>query len=497
MSIFSKLLNLGSDDGDPPSAEGGAPPAPARPAPAERSQPAPTPAAPVRTGKTGKYRAVGLTPTRAAAPAQVARPVSAPVNGAPTPAPPGAVAKPATPRAVSGVVTPRVSPFQRVTPAVAPARAPGAPVVEAKGRPSSPAAAEAVVTLEAEPAESLDLALERLVKTTGPGASAQPAGELTASDLQAVLGTFEDLAVGHAADVRNVMLEVRWGEAQASWFELARPALRSLRSMAGQVGHAALCTALDGFCAAVDEALSPGAAPSIGPAMRDRLLGAYAPLAAAMPRAFELQGERDRREPLVVRALLGQVPGLEPLMIDKMIGAGLGQLEPLLAARADEMAAVAGLAREVAAAVVARVQAWKRETPAALATPDRSATARELVALVRALSDEHRAFEDAARGWSESDRDAKKRLRRQREVSFLQITIVLARFGEVELAMELEKLSFSRRLQELGRLVSRFPPAILFTAPAEGPGSKLERDTSSNASSNASSDASRVAPAAP
>jgi hypothetical protein len=482
MSIFSKLLKRGPEDGDPPSAEDGDSIAPPRPAPAERSQTAPTPAAPARTGKTGKYRAVGfepkVAPARTTAPAHTARPPNAPAKStaAPLLASPAAVAKPALPRVAPAVAAPIASPFQRLTPAAARAT----PAVEAKGRPSISAAAEAVVTIAVEPAGSLDRALERLVSATGSAESAQPPGELTASDLQAVLATFEDLAVGHAADVRNLMMEVRWGEAQTSWFELARPALKSLRAMAGQVGHAALSTALGGFCVAVDETLKPGAAATVETATRDKLLAAYEPLAAALPRAFELQGERDRREPLVVRALLGQVPGLEPLMIDKMIGAGLGRLEPLLKARADEVTAVAGVPREVAAAVVARVQVWKRETPAVLATPDRTATARELLALVRALSEQHRAFEDAARGWSEIDRDAKKRLRRQRDVSFLQITIVLARFGEVDLALALEKLSFARRLEELGRLVSRFPAAILF-APAEAPAHKIERDTSSGA----------------
>jgi hypothetical protein len=486
MSIFSKLLNRGPEDGDPASdpasTEGGDSLAPAGLVPAEPAQAAPTPATPARTGKTGKYRAVGLeprvAPVRTTAPAQAARPATGLARTAAAPLfARAAVAKPATPRTISAVAAPVVSPFQRLTPAAARVT----PAVESKGRSPSSAAAEAVVTIEAEPAESLDGTLERLVNAIGAAESAQPAGELTASDLQAVLATFEDLAVGHAADVRNLMMEVRWGEAQTSWFELARPALKSLRAMAGQVGHATLCTALDGFCVAVDGALAPGTAPTVGPTMRDKLLAAYAPLTAALPRAFELQGERDRREPLVVRALLGQVQGLEPLMIDKLIGAGLGRLEPLLKARADEVAAVAGIPREVATAVVVRVQAWKRETPAVLATPDRTATARELIALVRALADGHRAFEDAARGWSEIDRDAKKRLRRQRDVSFLQITIVLARFGEVDLALALEKLSFARRLEELGRLVSRFPAAVLFAAPAEGPAIKFERDTSSGA----------------
>jgi hypothetical protein len=324
--------------------------------------------------------------------------------------------------------------------------------------------------MEAEPAGSLDRALEALVNP--PPAPSTGPGEMTAADLKAVLSTFEDLAVGHAADVRNLMMEVRWGEAQTSWFALARPALKSLRAMAGQVGHAALATALDGFCAAVDEVLRPGGAPSIGPELRNKLLPAYAPLASVLPNAFELQGERDRREPLVVRALLGQVPGLEPLMIDKLIAAGLGRLEPLFQARADEAAVVAGLAPDVAAALVARVQAWRRENPAALATPDRMASARELVALVRRLETEHAAFEDAARGWSETSRDAKKRLRRQREVSFLQLTIVLARLGEVDLAIGLEKLAFARRIEELGRLVSRLAPALAAAPPAR----KNEKD---------------------
>ena len=39
--------------------------------------------------------------------------------------------------------------------------------------------------------------------------------------------------MAHVTVLRNAMLEVRWGEAQASWLELGRPALKSLRGMAG------------------------------------------------------------------------------------------------------------------------------------------------------------------------------------------------------------------------------------------------------------------------
>jgi hypothetical protein len=372
-------------------------------------------------------------------------------------------------------VVPTPAPATRPAPAVTPGRAPAPTAAGPKARPPFDSG---TIEIEALPAGgSIDQAFDQLL-SQAPPASATAAGVSTESDLRAVMATFEALAVGHSAEIRSLMMEVRWGEAQTSWFELARPALKSLRAMSGQVGHEALTGALEGFGAAVDELLRPGAPPTIGPAQRDKLLAAYAPLVTVLPAAFELQGERDRREPIVVRSLLAQVPGLEPLMIDKLMAAGLTRLEALFQARADEIAAVSGLPGDVAAAIVARVQAWKRATPAALATPDRAGAARELAALIGALETHHAAFEEAARGWSERDREAKRRLRRERETTFLQITIVLARLGEVDLALALERCSFERRLEELARLTTRLPrPAAATDAQVR----KTEREVQSGA----------------
>jgi hypothetical protein len=315
-------------------------------------------------------------------------------------------------------------------------------------------------------AGSVEAAIEKALSSHGAETSNHGDGASTASDRAAVLATFEDLAVAHTAQVRSFMLEVRWGEAQTSWIELARPALKSLRAMAGQIGSADLTGALDGFDGALEKALAPGAPASVAGPTREALLGAYAPLITCLPRAFELDGERDRREPLVVRALLEQVPGLDGLVIEKMTAAGLGRLETLLRAKPDELAAVAGVSTDIAAAAVARVQAFKRATQAALATLDPVATARELGGLVQALGAEHRAFEEASRGWSEANHAAKRQLRWQRQVSFLQILIALARLGEIDFALHLEKLAFAKRIEELERFMSRSLPTAW--APAAG-----------------------------
>ena len=428
MSIFSRLRKRGAED-DAPAAS--APEKQALPLPGVAPPPAPVAASRSPSPEPNRAPAAPVVPPRSSSKAGViGSPPSVPAPAPVVPPRPGAAPPP--PRAA--VEAPRPKP-ERV--------------------PAPPPPRNVPIAVKEPAAGSLDLAIALALDEP---LAATAAGASTASDQAALHATFEDLAVEHVAPVRSAMLEVRWGEAQASWLDLAQPALKSLRRMAAEVGHTVLVGALDGFLAAVQKVLEPGQPPGVTGPSRDALLAAYVPLCTCLPRAFEVDGERDRREPLVVRALLEQVPGLDTLMIDKMMGAGLGRLAPLYAARADEIAAVTAIPDDIAAATATRVQAFHRATPAALATVDPAATVRELAVLVERLRTEHAAFEDAARGWSEADRLSKKRLRWVRQVSFLQITIALVRLGEIDLAVRLPKLAFARRLDELDSIVSRAAP---------------------------------------
>jgi len=340
-----------------------------------------------------------------------------------------------------------------------------------------------VAALEGVVATMIDLQFIRAVKTRWSGDDLAIAlalgekplttpppehGRSTASDEAALRETFEELAVAHVTPIRNAMMEVRFGEAQASWLELGRPALKSLRTMASEVGHSALVAALDGFVGALQNVLEPGQPSDLTGASRDNLLTAYAPLATCLPNAFGLEGEHDRREPIIVRALLEQVAGFEPLMIDKLMAAGLGTLPQLFAARADEIAAVSGIPGAVAAEIATRIQAFRRSNPAALATVDPASTIRELSRLHEQLRTEHAAFEEAARGWTESDRQAKKNLRERRQTTFLQITIALVRLGEIDFALRLPKLPFARRIEDVDRLFTTRAAAIRLQPVTDG-----------------------------
>jgi hypothetical protein len=279
-----------------------------------------------------------------------------------------------------------------------------------------------------------------------PRAATPRHGVSTAADLAAVRATFEDLAIAHVRPLRNMMIDLKWGEPVAIWLDLARPALKSLRKMADQVELTDLVKALDAFSTSLDKTVQGSQANT--EAAREALLAAYAPLAKALPKAFELEGERDRREPIIVQALLRQVPVLEPLMVQRLYAVGLGRLDTLLKATAEEIAVVADLPAPVATAVVAKVQELRRGPDGAA---DVANTRRAVQPLVRSLESIQHSYEKAAAGWSAAAVAAKRKHRKERELAFLQIKVTLARAGEVDLVQRIDAMSYARRIDELER----------------------------------------------
>ena len=274
------------------------------------------------------------------------------------------------------------------------------------------------------------------------------AGESNSDDIASVRRVFDDIAAVHVAQVRNVMLELRFGNAECSWVESSRPALRSLRTMASQMEIHELCLALDEFCTAVDQALTDSQTLIEGPS-KEALLERYHRLIELIPNAFELDGERDRREPIIVESLLRQVDGVEKITIDKLFANGLGRLDALLKANAEDIVAVSGIRREVAAAIADRMRLFRADAPAAFAAPDAAAEHRALRDLAATLRMQNDEYERAASGWSDDAREKKKHFRKEREATYLQIKVRLARLGQREVIARLEKMPFNERIRDI------------------------------------------------
>jgi hypothetical protein len=296
----------------------------------------------------------------------------------------------------------------------------------------------------------------------GQGSAPAPAkpraahGVSTAEDLAAVRSVFEDVAVSHVAHVRDVMLELRYGNADPRWIEATKPPLRSLRTMAEQMELGDLCEALDAFCVAVDASVANRA--DITEEDKAELQRRYARLIELIPQAFELDGERDRREPLIVEALLCQVPGVEQPTIEKLFAVGLNRLEALMSADASEVAAVTGLRPELATAIVERFRSYRATATTGVLAPDPAAEVSRLRELLRLLSLQQDDFVRASNEWSQEALKRKREMRKQREQTFQQIKVALARLGQREHLQRLEKLPFQDRIATLDQYLSSQQP---------------------------------------
>jgi hypothetical protein len=267
----------------------------------------------------------------------------------------------------------------------------------------------------------------------------------TEQDMAAIRDLFNNMAVHHMAQVRDLMLELGRAEVATTWVSLCEPAVQSMRKMCERIEIPDLSQALDDFAASLAVAKS-AASGLVQGETRERLLAAYARMMEVLPLAFELGSGR---EAMLVQLLLLQVPGVHKLTIDKLYAAGLHQLDAFLNARSDELAAVAGIGLPLAESITQHFRDYRQSFHSVLAEPVPAEERRRLAELVERLRGEHTEFERASAGWSPEAHAEKRRLLGERRRTLSSIYVSLARLGEVERVDALKKMPVGRQLEEL------------------------------------------------
>jgi hypothetical protein len=284
------------------------------------------------------------------------------------------------------------------------------------------------------------------------GDSQRPAlkdpGELSSAGLSDVRELFEQLAANHMRQVRDFMIDVKWGEATRGWIGVCEPALRSLKRAAEKLDLKELCQALDDYSAALEIVAAREDRAITGDA-RDLLLVSYERLLEIMPHAFALDTDRTQREAIIVQALLLQVQGVRKVTIDKLYAAGLTSLEVMFTAKADDVVATTGISSVLAERIVEKIQGYRKELKNVVPDASRSSERDRLASLARELKRQHVEYEQAAAGWTEEASSKKKYLRQARDETLLQVKVLLARLGEVDRLAAIERLPFQKKIEKL------------------------------------------------
>jgi hypothetical protein len=275
----------------------------------------------------------------------------------------------------------------------------------------------------------------------------EPVADLgtTEEDLAALRGLFQEMAVHHMAQVRDLMLELGRVEVASSWVEMCEPTVRSMLETCQKLDIEDLTPALQQFAESLAVAKS---APNgiVEGETRQQLLATYERMTEILPSTFELGSGR---EAMLLQLLLLQVPGVHKFTIDKLYAAGLSQLNSFLSARPDEIAAVAGIQLSVAESIVQRFRDYRQRFQSVLAEPTPDEERRRIAEHVEQLRVKDEQFERARAGRTPEARIDKRRLRSERRLTLSSIYVSLARVGEIERVDALQKMPVKRQLEEL------------------------------------------------
>ena len=267
-------------------------------------------------------------------------------------------------------------------------------------------------------------------------------------DLAPVRELFAELAANHMRHVRDFMIDVKWGDVTRDWLHICIPPVRTLTKAADRLELAELGAALGALATTLEELNATGG-QMLDAAEKERLLDAYEALIVLLPQAFALDRDKTQREGVIVQALLLQVPDVRKVTIDKLHAAGLTGLAVLFEANAGDIAHVAGIPDTLAAKIVERMQAYRAEMMSSSPADARAAEREKLATLAGQLKTEHEAYEEAAGAWSADAKTRKRENFRAREETWLEISVLLARFGEVDRLAGIEKVPFAQRLGQL------------------------------------------------
>ncbi len=273
-------------------------------------------------------------------------------------------------------------------------------------------------------------------------------GHLESANLEDVRELFAQLAANHMRQVRDFMIDVKWGEATRDWVGVCEPAIKSLRRAAEKLELGELCVALDAYQVALTSA-AESVNRTVQGEVKDRLIATYDTLHAFLPRAFALETDRTARESIIVQSLLLQIPEVRKVTIDKLYAAGLTSLEVIYSAKADEIAATTGIGFTLAARIVERFQSYRRDLRSVVPDANRSNEREKLAALAVDLRRLHDDYERAADAWTAEATQRKRELRQKRDAGLLEVKVILARLGEVGRLAAIERLPFEKKLGEL------------------------------------------------
>jgi hypothetical protein len=300
--------------------------------------------------------------------------------------------------------------------------------------------------------DAFDEAFDAACRSAMPTHLISVAGSLQNDRDQAtVQNLFTQIAANHSQPLRNFVFELRCGTASKDRIEFLHPSLQMIGDAAAKMGLAEAAERITNF----DEVLSMAQARPerlLKCETRVLILDSYNEMSEILPEVFRRGEDEQKREDIIIKSLLREIPGVGRVTFDKLYKAGIGSLEALFLANTADLAAVTSIPVPLCERIAAKFQEYHAEALAISQHDPQSSHRARLTSLVAELRCRHVELESTSAGAALNAGLATERRRRRqlRQQCFLQIIAALAELGEVDLITKIQRLSFRQRLKKLG-----------------------------------------------
>jgi hypothetical protein len=198
-------------------------------------------------------------------------------------------------------------------------------------------------------------ALEAAMNTHGAGGPTLYGDSgLTAAEEAILIELYDNIAVAYVKPLKDFIREIQMNRrirrpTSLEWIEMVEPSVNLLHGSAEKMNYQKICSALKEMQETLQSQRSvPDQAYLTEPAA-ERILGCYANLAELLPKTFALElSDADlasKKEVLVVKFILKQIPEINEKLLNRIILAGLSTFDKFMQSSPDEIAAVTGLSK--------------------------------------------------------------------------------------------------------------------------------------------------------
>ncbi len=287
---------------------------------------------------------------------------------------------------------------------------------------------------------------------SAPGADLAQEGFL-AHDDASLQELFSQIAAIYSIPLKNFIFALQHHTAPKNIIEFCCPILHSIRRAAESINLSEAVLRIECFEAALAEGQS---SPDrfLKDNVRRQILDAYDALAAVLPEIFQMGKESQEREDIIIHSLLQGIPGVSGRTFAKLYRAGLGSLNTLFLANSEDLAAATGIQQKLCTRICQKIEQYRQETQHRASLSKKSGSLSHLTDLVNKL---HKLVggENAGIG-AHSPLLGSRRMSRQRHYNqaFLEVNIILAELGELDLIHQLQKGPLKKRIKLLQEYLS-------------------------------------------